>query len=335
METALVTGGAGFVGSHTCKALAAHGFLPVAFDDLSRGHADFVRWGPLVQGDILDAIALNTAFERYRPTAVIHFAALAYVGESMSRPLAYYRVNVAGLINVIEAMLRYGIHTIVFSSSCATYGIPDRQPIAENAPQRPINPYGHSKLAGEQILADVRTAEELRVAVLRYFNAAGADPEGELVERHDPETHLIPLAIDAAIGQGPPLQIFGNDYPTADGTCERDFIHVSDLATAHVQALRRLNASNPSLTVNLGTGKSTSIRRIIEAVERVTSRAVPVIHAARRPGDPPVLVADPSRARNLIGFEPRFSDIDTIVATAWRARLRDRRDKTGSPATRS
>jgi UDP-arabinose 4-epimerase len=335
METALVTGGAGFIGSHTCKALAAQGFLPVAFDDLSRGHADFVRWGPLVQGDILDVIALNTVFERYRPTAVIHFAALAYVGESMSRPLAYYRVNVAGLINVIEAMLRYGIHTIVFSSSCATYGIPDRQPIAENAPQRPINPYGHSKLAGEQILADVRTAEEMRVAVLRYFNAAGADPEGELVERHNPETHVIPLAIDAATGQGPPLQIFGTDYPTADGTCERDFIHVSDLATAHVQALRLLNASNPSLTVNLGTGKSTSIRRIIEAVERVTSRAVPVIHAARRPGDPPVLVAEPSRARDLIGFEPRFSDIDTIVATAWRARLRDRCDNTVSPATRS
>jgi UDP-arabinose 4-epimerase len=335
METALVTGGAGFIGSHTCKALAAQGFLPVAFDDLSRGHADFVRWGPLVQGDILDVIALNTVFERYRPTAVIHFAALAYVGESMSRPLAYYRVNVAGLINVIEAMLRYGIHTIVFSSSCATYGIPDRQPIAENAPQRPINPYGHSKLAGEQILADVRTAEEMRVAVLRYFNAAGADPEGELVERHNPETHVIPLAIDAATGQGPPLQIFGTDYPTADGTCERDFIHVSDLATAHVQALRLLNASNPSLTVNLGTGKSTSIRRIIEVVERVTSRAVPVIHAARRPGDPPVLVAEPSRARDLIGFEPRFSDIDTIVATAWRARLRDRCDKTVSPATRS
>src|SRR5262245_4320223 len=307
METVLVTGGAGFIGSHTCKTLAAHGFLPVAFDDLSRGHADFVRWGPLVQGNILDLAALNAAFERYRPGAVMHFAALAYVGESMSRPLAYYRVNVAGLINVIEAMRRYGIRTIVFSSSCATYGIPDRQPIAENAPQRPINPYGHSKLAAEQILADVRTAEELHVAVLRYFNAAGADPEGELVERHDPETHLVPLAIDAAIGHGPPLQIFGTDYPTADGTCERDFIHVSDLAIAHVQALRRLNASNASLTVNLGTGKSTSVRRIIEAVERVTGRVVPVIHAARRPGDPPVLVADPSRAGDLIGFEPRFS----------------------------
>ena len=236
METVLVTGGAGFIGSHTCKKLAAHSFLPVAFDDLSRGHADFVRWGPLVRGDILDLAALNAAFERHRPVAVIHFAALAYVGESMSRPLDYYRVNVAGLVNVLKAMLHYGTCTIVFSSSCATYGIPDRLPITESAPQRPINPYGRSKLAGEQILADALGAEGLRVAMLRYFNAAGADPEGELVERHNPETHLIPLAIDAATGRGNALRIFGTDYPTADGTCERDFIHVSDLAAAHFEA---------------------------------------------------------------------------------------------------
>jgi UDP-arabinose 4-epimerase len=321
METVLVTGGAGFIGSHTCKALAAHGFLPVALDDLSRGHADFVRWGPLVKGDILDVAALNAAFERYRPIAVIHFAALAYVGESTSHPLAYYRVNVAGLVNVLETMLRYGTPTIVFSSSCATYGIPDRLPIAENAPQRPINPYGRSKLAGEQILADARTAEGLRVAMLRYFNAAGADPEGELVERHNPETHLIPLAIDAAIGHGPPLQIFGTDYPTADGTCERDFVHVSDLAAAHVEALRHLNANNASLILNLGTGKATSIRSVISEVKRVTGHAVPVVHAGRRPGDPPVLVADASLAHDLIGFEPRYSDIETIVATAWQARM--------------
>jgi UDP-arabinose 4-epimerase len=321
METVLVTGGAGFVGSHTCKTLAAHGFLPVAFDDLSRGHPDFVRWGPLVKGDILDVAALNAAFERHRPGAVIHFAALAYVGESMSRPLPYYRVNVAGLLNVLDAMLRYGTSTIVFSSSCATYGIPDRLPIAATAPQRPINPYGRSKLAGEQILADARFAEGLRVAILRYFNAAGADPAGELVERHNPETHLVPLAIDAATGRGPALQIFGTDYPTADGTCERDFVHVSDLAAAHVEALRYLDSVNPSLIVNLGTGKATSVRSIITAVERVTGRAVPVVHSARRIGDPPILVADPSLACELIGFEPRLSDIDTIVATAWKARM--------------
>jgi UDP-arabinose 4-epimerase len=327
METVLVTGGAGFIGSHTCKALAAHGFLPVAFDDLSRGHADFVRWGPLVKGDILEAAALDAAFEQHRPGAVIHFAALAYVGESMSRPLDYYRVNVAGLVNVLEAMLRHGSRAIVFSSSCATYGIPDRLPIVESAPQRPINPYGRSKLAGEQILADARAAEGLRVAMLRYFNAAGADPEGELVERHNPETHLIPLAIDAATGHGPPLQIFGTDYPTADGTCERDFVHVSDLAAAHVEALRHLNAGTSSLTLNLGTGKATSIRSVIEAVERVTDHAVPVVHAARRPGDPPVLIADVSLAHDLIGFRQRLSDIDTIVETAWRARMRDDRNK--------
>jgi UDP-arabinose 4-epimerase len=330
METVLVTGGAGFIGSHTCKTLAAQGFLPVAFDDLSRGHADLVRWGPLVRGDILDLPALNAAFERHRPSAVIHFAALAYVGESMSRPLAYYRVNVAGLVNVLEAMLRYGTRTIVFSSSCATYGIPDRLPIAESAPQRPINPYGRSKLAGEQILADAHNAHGWRIAMLRYFNAAGADPEGELVERHNPETHLIPLAIDAARGHGPPLQIFGTDYATADGTCERDFVHVSDLAAAHVEALRHLNEGkgNSSLILNLGTGRASSIRSVISAVERVTGRAVPIIHAARRPGDPAVLLADASRARDIIGFKPQLSDLDTVVATAWRARLRHACGKT-------
>jgi UDP-arabinose 4-epimerase len=245
----------------------------------------------------------------------------------MSQPLAYYRVNVAGLVNVVEAMLRHGAHTIVFSSSCATYGIPDALPIAESAPQRPINPYGRSKLAGEQILTDARGAEGLRVAMLRYFNAAGADPDGDLPERHDPETHLIPLAIDAATGHGPPLSIFGTDYPTADGTCERDFIHVCDLAAAHVEALRRLNAGNASLTLNLGTGKAASVRSIIAAVERITGRAVPLVHAARRPGDPPMLVADASRARKLIDFTPRLSNLDVIVMTAWKARVKAARQR--------
>jgi UDP-arabinose 4-epimerase len=327
MEAVLVTGGAGFIGSHTCKALVAAGFLPVAFDDLSRGHADLVRWGPLVRGDILDAAALDAAFARHRPGAVIHFAALAYVGESMTAPLSYYRVNVAGLVSVVEAMLRHGVRTIVFSSSCATYGIPDALPIAEDAPQRPINPYGRSKLAGEQILADARAAQGLRVAVLRYFNAAGADPDGDLPERHDPETHLIPLAIDAATGRGAPLSIFGTDYPTADGTCERDYIHVSDLAAAHVEALRRLDTGTAALTLNLGTGKAASVRSVIAAVERITGRAVPLVHAARREGDPPVLVADASLACEVVGFAPRLSNLDTIVTTAWRARAHDTRDR--------
>jgi UDP-arabinose 4-epimerase len=319
MQTVLVTGGAGFIGSHTCKALAAAGLLPAAFDDLSTGHAGLVRFGPLVQGDILDAPALDGAFAAHRPGAVIHFAARAYVGESMTAPLAYYRVNVAGLVNVVEAMLRHGTRTIVFSSSCATYGIPDALPIAESAPQRPINPYGRSKLAGEQILADARAAHGLRVAVLRYFNAAGAHPDGDLPERHDPETHLIPLAIDAATGHGAPLSIFGTDYPTADGTCERDFIHVSDLAVAHVEALRHLDAGTQALTLNLGAGRAASVRSVVAAVERITGRAVPLVHAARRGGDPPVLVADTSLARKL-GLAPCLSDLDTIVATAWRAR---------------
>jgi UDP-arabinose 4-epimerase len=321
METVLVTGGAGFIGSHTCKALAAQGFLPVAFDDLSKGHAELVRWGPLEQGDILNSAHLDAAFAHHRPGAVIHFAALAYVGESALAPLSYYRVNVEGLVNVVEAMHRHGCGSIVFSSSCATYGIPDVLPITESAPQRPINPYGRSKLFGEQILGDARAAAPpLRIAMLRYFNAAGADPEGELSERHDPETHLIPLAIDAATGKGPPLQIFGTDYPTADGTCERDFIHVTDLAAAHVEALSHLNAESSSLTLNLGTGSATSVRTVIGTVERVTGRPVPLLAAARRPGDPPILVADASLARRAIGFKPRFSDLDTIVATAWRAR---------------
>jgi UDP-arabinose 4-epimerase len=302
--------------------LAASGFLPVAFDDLSRGHAEFVRWGPFVQGDILKAADLDAAFDRYRPASVIHFAALAYVGESVSRPLDYYRINVAGLINVVEAMLRHGIRTIVFSSSCATYGIPESVPIPESAPQRPINPYGRSKLAGEQILMDASAAEHLQVAMLRYFNAAGADPDGDLVERHDPETHLIPLAIDAAVGRGPSLRVFGSDYPTRDGTCERDYIHVCDLAAAHVEALRRLHAGTTSLTLNLGTGKAYSVRRVIDTVEQVTRRKVPFVSAARREGDPPLLVADASLARETIWFAPRFSNLSTIVETAWKARVK-------------
>jgi UDP-arabinose 4-epimerase len=251
----------------------------------------------------------------------MHFAALAYVGESMRRPLAYYRVNVTGLLNVIDAMLRHDTTAIVFSSSCATYGIPDTVPIGEDTLQRPINPYGRSKLAGEQILTDADGAAELRVAILRYFNAAGADPVGDLPESHAPETHLIPLAIDAATGRGPPLQIFGEDYPTADGTCERDFIHVSDLAAAHVAALGHLEAGRSSLILNLGTGRAHSIRSVIATVERIVGRPVPTVAGRRRAGDPPVLVADASRAQATIGFVPQHSDLDTIVATAWRARL--------------
>jgi UDP-arabinose 4-epimerase len=315
----LVTGGAGFIGAHTCKALAAHGLQPIAFDNLSRGHGDMVKWGPLFQGDILQPTDLDRAFERYRPKSVIHFAALAYVGESVAQPLAYYQNNVTGLVNVLDAMVRHGADTIVFSSSCATYGIPEALPIAENARQQPISPYGHSKLMCEQILMHVAAAHHLRIAMLRYFNACGADPDGELSERHDPETHLIPLAVDAASGRGPPLQIFGTDYPTADGTCERDFIHVSDLAIAHVAALRHVPDAE-TLTVNLGTGRAYSVLKIASTIERVTGRRVPVGRAPRRPGDPATLVADASQAERLLKFKPRYSDLDTIVETTWRSR---------------
>ena len=320
MQTILVTGGAGFIAAHTCKALAAHGFLPVAFDNLSRGHRDMVKWGPLFWGDILRPTDLERAFRRYRPEAVMHFAAFAYVGESVAQPLTYYRNNVTGLINVIDAMVRHGVVTIVFSSSCTTYGIPETLPITEDARQQPISPYGHSKLMGEQILMNVAAAHHLRIALLRYFNACGADPDGGLSERHHPETHLIPLAIDAASGRGPPLQIFGTDYPTADGTCERDFIHVTDLARGHVEALRYITDADGALTLNLGTGRVYSILEIISTIERVTGRPVPVIPASRRPGDPATLVADASRARRLLNFKPLCSDLETIIETTWRSR---------------
>jgi UDP-arabinose 4-epimerase len=320
VQPILVTGGAGFIGSHTCKALAAHGLHPIAFDNLLRGHREMVRWGPLVEGDILKPADLDPVFERYQPKSVIHFAALAYVGESVAQPLAYYQNNVSGLINVLDAMVRHGADTIVFSSSCTVYGIPDTLPIPETAPERPISPYGRSKLMCEEILRHAAAAHRLRFAALRYFNACGADPDGELSERHDPETHLIPLAIDAASGRGPPLQIFGTDYPTRDGTCERDFIHVADLAAAHLAAVRHITNGAETVTLNLGTGRSYSILEIVSAIERVTRRQVPVIHAGRRPGDPPTLVADPSRAKRLLDFRPKYSDLEAIIETTWRSR---------------
>ena len=320
MAPILVTGGAGFIGSHTCKALAAENLVPVTFDNLSRGSADFVRWGPFVHGDIRDAKALEDAFKQYQPRSVIHFAALAYVGESFQEALSYYDTNVSGFLNLLKMMVRHKVESIVFSSTCATYGIPDIVPIAETALQKPINPYGRSKLACEQILADTAAAHQLRFAILRYFNACGADPQGELVERHDPETHLIPLAIDAASGRGPPLQIFGTDYPTADGTCERDFIHVSDLAAAHIGALRLIENGHASLTVNLGTGRAHSILEVISAIERLIGRSVPVMNTSRRPGDPATLLADPTVARRLLKFTPRYSDLETIIQTTWRSR---------------
>jgi UDP-glucose-4-epimerase len=312
----LVTGGAGYIGSHCCKALSRAGMVPVVYDNLSRGHADAVRWGPLVKGDMRDGDRLAQVLKEERIDAVIHFAAFAYVGESVQEPQMYYDNNVGGMIALLGAMQREGVKTLVFSSSCATYGVPDRVPIDETMAQAPINPYGRSKLICEWMMEDAASAWGLNYAALRYFNAAGSDPEFELSERHDPETHLIPLALMAAQGTGAPLQVFGTDYPTPDGTCVRDYIHVSDLARAHVLALDALRGGAGPLKLNLGTGTGTSVQEILDAVERVTGHAVPHQNSPRRAGDPPELVANPGHAREVLGFDARWSNIDEIVGHA-------------------
>ncbi|TGQ95693.1 UDP-glucose 4-epimerase GalE [Mesorhizobium sp. M8A.F.Ca.ET.208.01.1.1] len=312
----LVTGGAGFIGSHTCKLLAAAGYLPVAFDNLSRGNEKSVAWGPLVVGDIRDRAAVEAAIATYRPTAVIHFAALAYVGESVQQPAEYYSTNVTGTIAVLDAARAHAIENIIFSSSCATYGVPEALPVRESSSQNPISPYGRTKLMGEQIIGDYASAYGMKFAILRYFNACGADPDGELGEWHTPETHLVPRVLMAASGIIDEIEVFGTDYETPDGTCVRDYIHVSDLARAHLKALQHLEGGGQSLAVNLGTGQGVSIREIVQAVSRVTSRPVPAVFRARRPGDPAELYADPSKARAHLGFVPELSDIDTIVRTA-------------------
>ncbi|MFO1361038.1 MAG: UDP-glucose 4-epimerase GalE [Burkholderiales bacterium] len=318
MSSILVTGGAGYVGSHACKALAAAGHAPIAYDNLSRGHREFARWGPLEEGDVRDGARLDAVFARHRIDAVMHFAALAYVGESVSEPALYYRNNVGGTLELLEAMRRAGVRLLVFSSTCATYGTPERMPISEDTPQQPINPYGMSKLVVERVLRDYDAAYGLRSVSLRYFNAAGCDPDGEVGEDHDPETHLIPRVLMAAGGALPAVEVFGTDYPTPDGTCLRDYVHVADLADGHVRALDYLQRGGATTAINLGTGRAFSVREVIAAAERVSGRRVPVREGPRRPGDPPVLVADATRARAVLGFAPRFTEIEPIVATAWR-----------------
>lgn len=312
----LVTGGAGYIGSHCCKALARAGATPIVYDNLSRGHADAVRWGPLVVGDLRDRDLLLKTVTDEKIEAVVHFAAYAYVGESVAQPLMYYDNNVGGMGVLLDVLGQAKIDKVVFSSSCATYGIPADGFIAEQTPQSPINPYGRTKLICEWMLEDAAAATDLRYAALRYFNAAGSDPEGELAERHDPETHLVPLTLMAAQGTGPALRVFGTDYPTADGTCVRDYIHVDDLARAHVLALQALHGGAASMKLNLGTGKGTSVRQIVEAVERVCGTPVPLIEAPRRAGDPPELVANPAKAEELLGFRTRWNDIDEMVGHA-------------------
>jgi UDP-arabinose 4-epimerase len=314
----LVSGGAGYIGSHTCKALAFAGHTPIVFDNLSSGHADDVRWGPLCVGDILDPHALDAAFVAHRPDVVIHFAALAYVGESVIHPGRYYRVNITGTQTLLDAMHRHGVSRIVLSSSCATYGIPAALPITEDTPQQPVNPYGFTKLVTERMAADYGHAYGIRSVALRYFNAAGADPDGELGERHAPETHALPLAIGAALGSAPSFPVLGTDYPTPDGTAVRDYVHVTDLADAHLRAIRYLEDSTDSAAFNLATGRATSVLELIDAVAVATGRRVPVVYAARRPGDPPALYAKAERAAEVLGWQPRFVNIGAMAETAVR-----------------
>jgi UDP-arabinose 4-epimerase len=317
----LVTGGAGYIGSHACKALFNAGYQPIAFDSLEYGHSWAAKWGPLEVGNILDTTKLSETIRQYRPIAVMHFAAYAYVGESVSHPLKYYRNNVQGSLSLLDAMRQNDLDMLIFSSSCATYGVPDIVPILETQDQRPINPYGRTKLMVEQILRDASDACGLRSVSLRYFNAAGADPDGMIGEDHEPETHLIPQVIDAALGLRPPVSIFGNDYDTPDGTCIRDYVHVVDLAEAHVLALRYLIEGGKTAAFNLGNGLGASVSEVINTVERVVGRPVPFTIQPRRPGDAPRLVGDVSAA-GCLGWRAQRSDLETIVRDAvdWHRR---------------
>jgi UDP-glucose-4-epimerase GalE len=314
----LITGGAGYIGSHTAKLLAAFGHSPIVLDDFTQGHDWAVKWGPLERGSLADQGRLREVFAAHKVEAVVHFAASALVGESMSQPTKYFRNNTVATLNLLDAMCEAGIATIVFSSTCATYGDPVRVPIDETHPQAPVNPYGESKLMVEKILRWYGSAYGLKWIALRYFNAAGADPDGEIGEDHDPETHLIPLVIGAALGTRPPVKVFGTDYPTPDGSAVRDYVHVMDLADAHRRALEGLGNGTASQAINLGTGQGHSVRSVIDTVNRVGGKKVPFEEAPRRAGDPPELVAAPDRARDVLGWSCRFAALDVIVEHAWK-----------------
>jgi UDP-arabinose 4-epimerase len=311
----LVTGGAGYIGSHACKALARAGHEPVVLDDLSQGHRWAVRWGPLEVGDVADRGRLDEVFARHRPEAVMHFAALTSVPQSVAQPERYYGVNFSGSLALIAAARDHGVGRFVFSSTCAVHGEPPAVPVTEDMPLAPVSPYGRGKMMVEQVLRDCAQAFGLRAVALRYFNAAGADPDGELGEAHAPETHLIPLVLQAA-REGAPIRVFGDDYPTPDGSCVRDYIHVADLAHAHVLALE--TAGDGFSAYNLGTGRGHSVLELIAAAREVTGRTVAIEKAPRRPGDPAALYADPSLASAELGFVPRRSGLADILASAWR-----------------
>lgn len=316
-HTILVTGGAGYIGSHAARLLHDRGYRPVCYDNLSRGHRDAVRWGPLEQGDMLDIDRLDRVFAAHRPGSVMHFAALAYVGESVTDPLSYYRNNVAGTMNLLEVMRRHSVSRLVFSSTCAVYGSPEQLPIRESSPCRPVSPYGWSKYMVETILEHHAAAAGLHYISLRYFNAAGADPSGDLGERHDPETHLVPLVLEAAAGGRREIEVYGNDYDTPDGTCVRDYVHVNDIAAAHELALRRLEQGGKSGAYNVGTDHGFSVMEIIARSSTVTGRNIPFRITARRTGDPACLIADATRIRTDLGWSPQFSDLDNILKSAW------------------
>lgn len=327
MKKILVAGGAGYVGSHCCLALAQAGFEPVVYDNLTNGHREFVQWGPFEQGDIRDAARLDEVIARHNPVALLHFAALIEVGESVKEPGRFYENNVAGAITLIEAARRGGIEVMVFSSTCATYGDPVRLPMDETHPQAPLNPYGRSKLLVEQALADYSQYAGFRSVCLRYFNAAGADPEGRIGERHHPETHAIPLALQTALGQRAGFKLFGDDYDTRDGTAVRDYIHVLDLADAHVRALNYLLSDGETTVFNVGTGTGTTVSELIDTIRRTTNQPFPVETVGRREGDAPCLVADNRRAFEILGWRPTRS-LEEIVQSAWvwHAKERDRAD---------
>jgi UDP-glucose-4-epimerase GalE len=313
----LIVGGAGFIGSQTAKTVAAAGLEPVIFDDLSTGHRWALKWGKFVEGTLNDPAAIDAVFKAHDITAVVQFAARIEVGESVRDPRKYFRSNLVCTLNLLDAMVANGVKDVVFSSTAAVYGKPVHVPIAEDHPLQPINPYGDTKFFVERVLKSYGDAYGLRWAALRYFNAAGADPDGELGEDHAPESHLIPLAIAAAAG-GKPLSLFGTDYPTPDGTAVRDYVHVADLASAHLLALRHLAAGNESFAANVGTGRGHSVREVIEAVQRASGQRVPYNEAPRRAGDPPELVADSRKLQTLLGWKPRYPELTTMVEHAWR-----------------
>jgi UDP-glucose 4-epimerase len=313
----LVIGGAGYIGSHMVKMLLSSGHQVMTLDNLSSGHRDAVLGGEFIQGDIEDTACLDGVFTTFKPDAVMHFASFIQVGESVRKPDIYYRNNVTNTLNLLDAMLKYDVKKFIFSSTAAVFGEPDYVPIDEAHPNRPLNPYGRSKWMIEQVLADYDKAFDFRSVCLRYFNAAGADPEGQLGERHDPETHLIPLILQAASGRRENIHVFGRDYDTPDGTCIRDYIHIVDLCSAHLAALEYLCQDGQSDRFNLGNGAGFSVQQVIDAVQQVSGRKVTVINGPRREGDPARLVADSKRARLTLNWEPKFIDLETIVAHAW------------------